>query len=405
MRERSLAVLWQPLDEERRASLPIQLVVRWAVLAAALVEINVNAGATGLTYLALNGIVASGIAANALLAWRLRHPRPISTAWPLLFGLFDAAAITAGIALVDKFTNLNFILYFPAFVSFTLVFPGLAGGAYMATTMAVYVVIVTTHHNFAWDDATHVKQLVVRLVTLATAPLIANMVVRIERERRRRAVAAALAAHLEQQRVAQELHDGIAQAIYMLAVNLEANSDVVQRETRDPALHERMAALVRLAKQALLETRGLLFNLEPALTGEEGLAVLLRRQAAEFSAVTGIPVTVAASGSDPALAPGVAVELYRVTQEGLANVYKHAGATTAAIELASEDGALCLRLRDDGHGFDEASLPRRGRGLAGMRERARRLGATLTVASAPGRGTELALRLPLPARRGEGSPA
>ncbi len=375
--------------------MPIQLAVRWAVLTAAALEINVNPGATGPTYLALNAIVAAGAAANALLTWRLRDPRPLSTAWPLLAGLFDALAITAAIALVDKFTNLNFILYFPAFVSFALVFPGRIGAAYVAATMAVYLVIVTTHHNFSWSDQTHLKQLTVRLVTMGTAPLIANMVVRIERTRRERAVADALAAHLAHQRIAQDVHDGIAQAIYMLAVNLEANTDVVRRQTTDSALHERMAALVRLAKQALLETRSLLFNLEPALAGDQGIVALLRSQASEFTAVTDIPVTVSALGPEPPLPPSATIELYRIVQEGLANVYKHSGATAASIELTHDTGALCLSLRDDGRGFEEAALPRRGRGLAGMRERARQLGATLAIEARPGAGTRLTLRLPL----------
>ena len=87
----------------------------------------------------------------------------------------------------------------------------------------------------------------------------------------------------------------------MLAVNLEANTKVIERETDDEALQQRMRALVHLSKQTLLETRGLLIDMGPAFAGEEGLASLLEHHASEFSAVTGIPVRVETSGGDPRL--------------------------------------------------------------------------------------------------------
>jgi signal transduction histidine kinase len=265
----------------------------------------------------------------------------------------------------------------------------------MAASLLAYLAIVVPHGSFDTGNAYEVKQLGVRLATLVTGTVMANMVVRIERRRRRLAVQSALAAHLDRERVAQEIHDSVAQEIYMLAVSLEANTKIIEQQTSDPALHERMQALVRLSKQALLETRSVLFSLEPALAGEEGVVQLLRGQAEEFSAVTRIPVTVSATCADIRLEPAETVEVYRIVQEALANVYKHSGAASAEIAIRHTDGALSIRLADDGSGFDEATLLRRGHGLASMRDRATRLGGALALASAPGCGTTITVTLPL----------
>src|SRR4029079_5022927 len=110
------------------------------------------------------------------------------------------------------------------------------------------------------------KALVLRLATMATAALTANLVVRVERTLRQRAVAEALAmeqraitaereAAFERQRLSQEVHDGLSQNAYMLALGLEAAAETMSRDSADPRAIERMQGLVRLARQTLLETR------------------------------------------------------------------------------------------------------------------------------------------------------
>ena len=260
--------------------------------------------------------------------------------------------------------------------------------------MALHSALVVTHHSFDAGNVQDLKDLAVRLTTLGVTVAIANLAVTIERRLRARAINAAVAAQTERQRVSREVHDGVAQGVYMLALNLEANAQVLGEQTDDEALRERMGALVRLSKQTLLETRSLLVDLQPALAGEEGLASLVEQLAGEFSAVTGIPVRVESAGGDVHLPPATLGEVYRCLQEGLANVYKHAGASAATLRLDRLEGALRLELADDGRGFDPAAEGR-GHGLANLRERAANLGGQLVIDSAPGRGTRVELTFPL----------
>ena len=397
MIERWIGVLRSPLDAERRSILPIQILMRWTLVATALLIIVWEPRSSGASYVGLVAIVVGAAALNAWMHWRLARGEPIAVGLPTLAGVYDAVAITAGLRIVEGFDNLNFALYYPALLALTIVFPGRWSLLYAGATMAAHSVLVTTHSSFDWGSSQDVKDLGVRLITVAVVVAIANLAVSIERRLRARAVGAAVAAHAERQRVSREIHDGVAQGVYMLAVNLEANTKVIERQTDDEALQQRMRALVRLSKQTLLETRGLLIDMGPAFAGEEGLASLLEHHASEFSAVTGIPVRVETSGDDPQLPPATVGELYRVLQEGLANVYKHADAHEAQLRLAHTAGSVTLEVVDDGRGFEPGVLDGPGHGLANVRERAELLGGELVVESAPGRGTRLALTIPVPA--------
>src|SRR5437016_5944912 len=134
MMRAAMRVMRHPLAEDRRASLPIQIVARWALLAVAFLEVNIDPGTSGATYIALNLFAAGAAVANLALTWMLHTGRPIRTGWVGLAGVYDVLAITAAIATVDQFDNINFIFYSPAFVAFTLVFPGWPSVAYMAAT-------------------------------------------------------------------------------------------------------------------------------------------------------------------------------------------------------------------------------------------------------------------------------
>ena len=110
--------------------------------------------------------------------------------------------------------------------------------------------------------------------------------------------------------------------------------------------------------------------------------------------MTGIAVRVEGAGGDVHLPPATLGEVYRVLQECLANVYKHAAASAATLRLDRLDGALRVELADDGRGFDPA-VAGPGHGLANLRERAANLGGQLVIDSAPGRGTRVELTFPL----------
>jgi signal transduction histidine kinase len=204
-----------------------------------------------------------------------------------------------------------------------------------------------------------------------------------------------LAAQEERSRIAREIHDGIAQSIYMLSLNLEKAAEVARDDAR---LGQRLGGLVGLAKEALLEVRHYIFDLKPLLAGDASLASTIRAQMREFSAVSGLPVELSVDGSERNVPPAVGSSLYRITQEALANVFRHAEAKRIEARLSFNGEGLSLEIRDDGQGFsidpsgNAASL---GRGLRNIHQRASEAGGNAQILSAPGRGTTVRVTLPL----------
>jgi signal transduction histidine kinase len=407
----------RPADAEQRASVAIFVAARWVLVVTALVaaDYRPDFSVTGLAGINLLVLVAALL--NVLLQARLRRGQPLPVAFPVAASIYDAAAITVAVGLVDGFTSSTYIFYYPALLAFGLVFPGRWSIVFAAATGIAYTaVVLATHGNFHPGDAHDQKVLLVRVATIAATVVIANLVVRIERQRRLRAVAAeseraAQVLALEQRahdaerelqserrRLSREVHDGISQSVYMLALGLETAAVAQDRTALAPDTPDgdRLKALVRLARQTLLDTRSLLFDLEGVMAGETSLAALLQHQTAEFQAVTGISVQLTVHGDERPLSPAAVGEFYRITQEALANVYKHAGARSVQVQLSYGPKQLALVMADDGAGMPEQEPARRGNGLRNMRERAARLSGRLALASSTGCGTRIELEIPYP---------
>jgi signal transduction histidine kinase len=209
--------------------------------------------------------------------------------------------------------------------------------------------------------------------------------VRLQREREE------LAAQGERSRIAREIHDGVAQSIYMLTLNLDKAAEVA---SGDEKLGERLARLVGLAKETLLEVRHYIFDLKPLLSGDAGLAATIRGQVREFTTVSGLPTKLEVKGEERKVPLAVGSSLYRVAQEALANVYRHAEASAIDISLAFYDDSVSLEVRDDGHGFSVDEGLASGRGLRNIRQRADELGGDVKITSAPGQGASVRVTLP-----------
>jgi signal transduction histidine kinase len=149
--------------------------------------------------------------------------------------------------------------------------------------------------------------------------------------------------------------------------------------------------------------RALIFELRPEALAEEGLVGALRKQGAALSAREQVTVTVDGPEHRLELGPGVEEHLYRIASEALHNVVKHASAENAVVSVAAAEGALWVTVTDDGSGFDPGADHAGHLGLSTMAERAKMIGADLTVASAPGVGTKVSLSLPAKASLPEGS--
>lgn len=194
----------------------------------------------------------------------------------------------------------------------------------------------------------------------------------------------------ERERLAREIHDTIAQDL--TGIVLLAQRAQRELHAADPAAAaETIATLEEGARTTLAETRALVAATAPVSLAAGGLPEALTRLGERFTRETGTPVTVTAGGL-PALDRDTEVVLLRCTQEGLANVRKHARAATASVALSSREGVAVLTISDDGGGIPADAAP--GFGLAGMRDRLALVGGTLEVDSS-GSGTRLRVTVPL----------
>jgi len=197
----------------------------------------------------------------------------------------------------------------------------------------------------------------------------------------------------ERRQLAGEIHDGISQRIVSLSFHLSAAADAVASDPISAA--EQIARAQELAAGALDETRLAIAGLRPPVLDDLGLAASLE------SLARSIPLpNVAVDSVMTNLPEHAETAIYRIAQEALQNVLKHASAEHVQLRLSVAAGAVVLEISDDGVGFDPAATAERagpvGYGLPGMQQRAELLGGQLTADSAPGRGTVVRLRVPVP---------
>jgi signal transduction histidine kinase len=197
----------------------------------------------------------------------------------------------------------------------------------------------------------------------------------------------------ERQRLARELHDSVSQALYGIALGAATARTLLDRDP--PGAAGPLDYVRGLAEAGLAEMRALIFELRPESLEVEGLVAALAKQAAAARARHELQVE-ADLGDEPALPPAAKEALYRIAQEALHNVVKHAGARRVTLRLASEGDDVVLEVGDDGVGFAADGAFPGHLGLRSMRERAERVGGTLGIESAPGRGTTVRARVPRP---------
>jgi signal transduction histidine kinase len=201
----------------------------------------------------------------------------------------------------------------------------------------------------------------------------------------------------ERRRLRRDLHDGLGPQLSSQALTIDAVRKLMRR---DPDAAEGLLLELKAdAQAAVTDVRRLVYGLRPPALDDLGLLGALGESAAQYSA-KGLHVSVEGSDNLPPLSAAVEVAAYRIAQEALTNVARHAEATTCTVYLAIEEaGALCVEVRDDGRGVpdsQENSSVRAGVGLMSMRERATELGGSLVVEPLSGGGTRVRVRLPLP---------
>jgi PAS domain S-box-containing protein len=197
----------------------------------------------------------------------------------------------------------------------------------------------------------------------------------------------------ERQRLARELHDSVSQALYGIALGSRTARALLDREAHPDRVAEWLEYVLSLAEAGLTEMRALIFELRPESLETEGLVAALKQQAAALKARHEIPVH-ATLGEEPDFPLEKKEALYRIAQEALHNIVKHAHASKADLKLERDAGSIALEISDDGNGFDSSEDFSGHLGLKSMRERVARLGGTLRIESAPGEGTRIRALIP-----------
>lgn len=198
----------------------------------------------------------------------------------------------------------------------------------------------------------------------------------------------------ERSRLARDLHDSISQQLF--SMTLTAQAARAQIEKNPGRASEQLERLQETAAAALGEMRALIFQLRPPGLSEQGLVAALQQHAAGLSRREGLTVHMHVEGEER-FARGAEQAIYRIAQEALNNVVRHAGTCEVQITMELQPDLLRLSVSDDGRGFDPANpglVPGRHLGLISMRERATEIGGSLDVRSYPGRGTEIVLVVP-----------
>jgi signal transduction histidine kinase len=312
-----------------------------------------------------------------------------------LLAIGGVALVTGVIATADLYPRLPTISF--AYLLVVLALASTRGlyAAILASLLAflAYVFfLVPPLYTFLIPRVEDLFTLVIFLVTaVITGQLASALRRRAEqaqsRERELRllyAQAQELAALQERQRLARELHDSVSQALYGISLGIHTALEVQERDPgRATASLEYALALT---EAGLAEMRALIFELRPESLESEGLVAALTKQVAVLRARYKLTVE-AELGEEPDLALEKKHALYRIGQEALHNIVKHARASTVVLGLIETEDEVILEVRDNGRGFDPTGSFPGHLGLRSMRERIAKVGGTLAIESTPGQGT------------------
>jgi signal transduction histidine kinase len=236
--------------------------------------------------------------------------------------------------------------------------------------------------RFADDDVRLAEQFAAR------AAIAVDLSERVARDALRRVMGGQ---ELERRRLARELHDETGQALTSILLGLKA----VEEAKDDATLADAAGNLRALVVATLQDVRRLAVELRPKALDDFGLVPALERLVQTFQEGSGIDVHLESRLGDERLDEEIETTLYRLIQEALTNVVKHSHASTVSILLVRRDGKAMAIVEDDGKGFDSAATREGGLGLVGMRERAALVGGRLTIETAAGSGTTIAVEVPI----------
>jgi signal transduction histidine kinase len=238
-------------------------------------------------------------------------------------------------------------------------------------------------------------------ITARAARLAGIAIERSQLEQQLRDLSAHIESALEEERtgIAREIHDELGQSLTALKMDIawiDRRASSPSGELDRAELHEKLATMSALTDEVIQQVRRISAELRPGVLDDLGLVAAIEWQAQEFEERTGTACVVRSNRSDANVDRSLATAVFRIFQEALTNITRHAAAKRVEVAIAIDDAALSLDVRDDGAGITvEAAQSRKSLGLLGMRERAHRFGGSLVVEAAAPQGTRVALRVPL----------
>jgi len=209
-----------------------------------------------------------------------------------------------------------------------------------------------------------------------------------------RALAARLQSVREEERtrVAREIHDELGQTL--TAIKIDLAFLISERPEDEKYRLQRGQSILKLVEETIRTVRRISTELRPGILDDLGPVAAVEWAAEEFQARTGIKCHIDLSDADIAIDSERATALFRIFQETLTNVARHANATEVNVRLAEENGYLTLEVRDNGRGIGDEQLSPRSLGILGMRERALLIGGEFNISGSPGQGTTVRVRIP-----------
>lgn len=199
----------------------------------------------------------------------------------------------------------------------------------------------------------------------------------------------------ERNRLAREIHDTLAQSLTGITLRLETADAMLENQAEQEKIRQTVQQALKLTQSSLEEARRSVMDLRAAPLAGRDLAQALTELTQEFSANHAVKVDFTVDGVSRSLPVRVEMGLYRIVQQGLANIEQHAAANQIHIDLTIAPGQVSLVVQDDGRGFDPTQIPQGHFGLIGLNERVKLLGGSLNLQTAPGEGVRVEIVIPL----------
>ena len=331
------------------------------------------------------------VAFNGLAHWRLRRGRAVSWGWLVALSGMDIVLISAAVAIGGEFHLFAYVAYYPALALFAVVFSTLwLGLAWTTMTAAVYAALSLTAGSGLDFDAGQEKALAARVAAMYAVVASVTLVARFERARRLESAGREQELAAERIELSQSIHDTAAQTAFLIGLGIQRAMRLA--DSSDTELAAALEAVSSLTTAAVWELRRPIDE-GPIFEGRE-LGTVLRSHTETFATITSIPARMTQTGTEPPLSVGTRARLFSIAHNALTNASAHANA--GRVEVTLDFGADCVRLsvRDDGIGLP-GDYAERGRGFAGMKAAAERLGGRLIIETdRSGGGTTVTCQTP-----------